>query len=126
MVQMSDVLSRFAKLVPFVVILLGCQSSLPLPPMPPPGAVTTADQAIRIAINACKPSAYDARDASKWQARLENEQWIASWSRAGSRRAPAGIVTKLEIKISAQDGQPDPCGQYNDIPQNVIITGKTS
>jgi hypothetical protein len=117
---MNNAIRRLAQVTPFVVTLLGCQSSLPLPLLPPPGPVTTADEAIRIAINACKPSAYDARDSGKWQARLDNDQWIASWTRAGLRRAPLGIVIRLEIKIHAQDGRPENCSQYTDVPPSLL------
>lgn len=123
---MSNGVSRLVWIMPLVLTLFGCQTSLPLPPLPPPGPVTTADDAIRIAINACNPSAYDARDANNWQARLHSDRWIASWSRAGMRRAPRGVVTTIEVTIHAQDGKPEPCGQYESLPENVISTGEAS
>ena|SRR5438045_4980760 len=88
-------------------VCAACQP-LPLPSLPAPGPVSTAGQAISIAINHCvpaNPKAWDVRDASLWKAKLEGDSWVATYTNYPRQYE---IVTK----VSAQTGAASPCTEY--------------
>ncbi len=89
-------------------ILCACES---LPSLPPPGPVTTADQAIRIAINKCTPTSdfdYGTRDVAGWNAQRQNDQWHLRF--LGSHRS--GATLELLVEIRPEDGEVLSCLDY--------------
>ena len=88
------------------LLLAACET--PLPPLPPPGAVTSADQAIAIAMNVCAAASRDphTHELKSWSAHPDGDRWIAFYRSPYDNDnwytfvRPAGI----DAEIRASDG----------------------
>jgi len=67
---------RFTPLL-LIVSLGGCLAMTPLPEMPPPRAITTPEEAIRIAIVEC--GGRQTTEVRYWHVRRGYELWIAEY-----------------------------------------------
>ena len=94
---------KLAAAIYLMTMVVACQS--PLPPLPPPGAITTPDEAIRIAMNVCDPQEPSGRVMESWNARREGDLWIASFE---SRQRRPQIHT-VSVEIHSQDGKASEC-----------------
>jgi hypothetical protein len=79
----------------------GCAVLTPLPPMPPPGPVTTPEQAISVAINQC--GGWRTVERKLWKVRKGYESWIAEYD--GQSTYSAVDVLRMKAIVDAPTGK---------------------